>query len=135
MHQATILSMLSLGIQEVTNTKIWSSMQHNKICDQVAMERFTNKWSWNLKIFKCYPTILPWEAFMNQETPPLHMLPSQPIGLPHILLFQVGRFALERLKGKISSYYCIKPLKVPYLCWWQIMLLTFQVCHCIVCFS
>jgi hypothetical protein len=43
MHQTTILSMWSLGIQESTNTKIWSSMQHNKTCDQVAMERLANK--------------------------------------------------------------------------------------------
>jgi hypothetical protein len=41
MHQATILSMWSLDIQEATNTKIWSSMQHNKISDQIAMERLT----------------------------------------------------------------------------------------------
>jgi hypothetical protein len=72
---------------------------------------------------------------MNHETPPLHMLPSQPIGLPHILLFQVARLAHECLKGQIPSYYCIKPLKFPNPYWWQIMLLTFQVCHCIVCFS
>jgi hypothetical protein len=59
MHQTTILSMWSLGIQEPTNTKIWSSMQHKEISNEVAMERLTNKWSWNLKIWKCYPTILP----------------------------------------------------------------------------
>jgi len=99
MHQTTILSMWSLGIQETRNTKIWSWMQHNKTCHQVAMERLTNKWSWNLKKLKCYPTIFPWEAFMNHEIPPLHMSPSQPIGLPHILLFQVPRLAHERLKG------------------------------------
>jgi hypothetical protein len=93
------LSMWSLGIQEATNTKIWSLMQHNKICNQVAMERLSKKWSWNLKKLKRYPTIIPWEAFMNHETPSLHMSPSQPIGLPHILLFQVVRLAHERLKG------------------------------------
>jgi hypothetical protein len=43
--------------------------------------------------------IFPWEAFMNHEIPPLHMSPSQPIGLPHILLFQVARLAHEHLKG------------------------------------
>jgi hypothetical protein len=43
MHQTTILLMWSLDIQETTNIKIRSSMQHNKICDQVAMEKLTNK--------------------------------------------------------------------------------------------
>jgi len=74
-------------------------MQHNKTCDQVAMERLINKWSWNLKKLKCYPAILPLEVFTNHKTPPLHMLPSEPVGLPHILLFQVARLTHEHLKG------------------------------------
>jgi hypothetical protein len=99
MHQTTILSMWSLGIQETINTKIWSSMQQNKTCDQVAMERLTNKWSSNLKKLECYLVIFPWEAFMNHETCPLHMLSSQPIGLPHIWMSQIARFAHEYFKG------------------------------------
>jgi len=76
---------------------IFNATQQNN--NQVAIERLINKWSWNLKKLKCYPAILLLKAFMNHETPPLQMTPSQPIGLPHILLFQVARLAHERLKG------------------------------------
>jgi len=76
---------------------IFNATQQNN--DQVAMERLINKWSWNLKKLKCYLAILPLKAFMNHETPSLQMSPSQPIGLPYILLFQVARLAHEHLKG------------------------------------